>query len=259
MQPGSSIRFGESTRLYVLSPEAPSEDLPEPFEKHGERPSGERLELLLAAVARWFAEHEETMKFESVPSGAGEETRLRIVLPASLIGDLDRDVIVEAAGRDRREAELNVAAQAHSRLRSLGVLTTEDGGEEGRAWEDWREQRRQLRETEADTYYDRTISVEEGNGAGDDGLVHSVETLLHRRDALRSRLDAELQELKRWEDKNNASCQASEEQDELDTFMMGVKRELVDSERVALDRAIELTRTQLQDTEAILKTVFRIG
>ncbi len=192
---GSLLRFGESSRLYILQNGALRGTTGQLDEVENERAGGEGpgdyvgetlppdelggrsedrdnrpAEDFVQVLRRWLEEHEARLFFERVArdgksvadaaalAGGGDanDIVLRVTIPSSVCSDGEAEYVFEGSGSSRRAAELSVCKAACDQLMALGHMAVDRGEDE---WKEWKRRRREDQEDENDRYYDRTLKT----------------------------------------------------------------------------------------------------
>jgi hypothetical protein len=148
---GSQIRFGESSRRYILQ----SDGLDPDIEPEDESTKAKEIWANPVKTLReWFEEQGTRLTFKKLATGDPTSgVNLQIIVPAG-VGNIEGDLTFEGNGPTRKEAEVDVCVNACETLLQLGELTTETGVGD---WEEWKRQRQEEQEDEEDSFYDRTL------------------------------------------------------------------------------------------------------
>ncbi|PJF17765.1 hypothetical protein PSACC_02380 [Paramicrosporidium saccamoebae] len=239
---GSQVRFGESSRLYILQSDGFDLDI-EPEDEPTK--TKEAWVNPVKTLREWFEEQGARLIFKKIATeDSTNAVNLQVIVPAG-IGKIEGDLTFEGSGPTRREAEVNVCVNACRSLSQLGELATDVGVGD---WEEWKRQRQEEQEDEEDSFYDRTLKRRclEESPMTETSLLEQHRSLQNALLVLKSRV-ADVEQ--------NVSANSHGTEDELDLYMSDLEsRQRSD---IVADLKSEMARAseKLDHVEKILRSI----
>lgn len=199
LPPGALMRFGESTRAYVVSA-VPEEEAP--------AWEGNPTKYL----RDWLIGQGEDPEFQA------DEADGQFIGTITVYGGLvsaDRDLVFQGHGHGKKDALKAAAMQACEQLDQLGAFAKQSTK---RTFLDHRQEGR-----EVDTFFDRTAKAKKPR----ESKVETLESLLEQQ----ARLEALIADL-RASLASSTSEQCTDEQDELEMYMIQIQSDQASKDRV---------------------------
>lgn len=243
---GDLIRFGESSRLYVLQGAAKTIDENKDWDADTAEGGLHKMSFVnpTKVLREWFQECGSRLTFEKITGDddGSDIIRLRVSIPAD-ISNIGEDIVVEATGKTRRETEDAVCSAACQRLVELGELMGEATGGD---WKEWKRKRHEEDEEEKDVFYDRTAKKQK------EEAVETSESLYKQRTLLLSQLGEIRTKLWDLDEEANVNKAGSGEDDELEQYMANLQRTRKTEDRMILLGEQEAILDDLKRAEAAL-------
>lgn len=219
------LRFGASTRSYILSSAEAALELP--WEKNP-----------VHYLTEWLDAN--GMDFDVATETEDQSSRASIRLSADAL-DISEDIVMSATGPSKKAATAKLAAEVCQRLCELGLIVLNQPSKRRRADEE--------EDGGDDLFFDRTKKQQ----AGSKGSIETFDSLLLQKAELELRL-AELEKLLAHGDAGDE--QKEEEEDELEAYLSQISNQqaATDMKKYSAEAAeVKTTLTRILSLIAIAK------